>query len=206
MTTPTTPTNARFPRFIYDFFAVRLTTIALTYTLIGAYNGLVSLITVHLPKLFTIILPAVTLGLSACVIFTPHPIHALLCLIAVFFNRVIIYLRSGAEFLAYVFLIVYVGAVAILFLFVIRLLNIKELTAAPKRILSKFDRRCLSILGPAALTLFLAPPFFLGRAIVNSNLLTAPHERSTITALHYYVTRQHSDVNLVANSLYSTDA
>jgi len=47
-----------------------------------------------------------------------------------------LYLYAGAEFLAFLFLIVYVGAIAILFLFVIMLLHFKQLTAISSHVKS----------------------------------------------------------------------
>ena len=57
-------------------------------------------------------------------ILAKNPIHSVLFLILVFFNTSILFLFSNAEFLAMVILIVYIGAVAVLFLFVIMMLDI----------------------------------------------------------------------------------
>ena len=61
---------------------------------------------------------------SLLVILSKNPIHSVLFLILVFFNAAILFLFSGAEFLAMILLIVYIGAVAVLFLFVIMMLDI----------------------------------------------------------------------------------
>jgi len=61
---------------------------------------------------------------SFLVILSKNPIHSVLFLILVFFNTSILFLFSNAEFLAMVVLIVYIGAVAVLFLFVIMMLDI----------------------------------------------------------------------------------
>ena len=61
---------------------------------------------------------------SLLVITSKNPIHSVLFLILVFFNTSILFLFSNAEFLAIVVLIVYIGAVAVLFLFVIMMLDI----------------------------------------------------------------------------------
>ena len=61
---------------------------------------------------------------SLLVITSKNPIHSVLFLILVFFNTSILFLFSNAEFLAMVVLIVYIGAVAGLFLFVIMMLDI----------------------------------------------------------------------------------
>jgi NADH-quinone oxidoreductase subunit J len=57
-----------------------------------------------------------------------NPVHSLLSLIACFVAAAVALIASGAEFLGYLFLIVYIGAIAILFLFVIMLLNVRQLT------------------------------------------------------------------------------
>jgi NADH-quinone oxidoreductase subunit J len=54
-----------------------------------------------------------------------NPVHSILSLILVFFNAASLLIILGAEFLAMLFIIVYVGAVAVLFLFVIMMLNVK---------------------------------------------------------------------------------
>ena len=53
-----------------------------------------------------------------------NPVHAVLFLILAFFNAAGLFLLLGAEFLAFILVIVYVGAVAVLFLFVVMMLDI----------------------------------------------------------------------------------
>jgi NADH:ubiquinone oxidoreductase subunit 6 (subunit J) len=59
------------------------------------------------------------------VIFAENPVHSALFLILVFCNTSCLLLLIEAEFLALIFIIVYVGAIAVLFLFVIMMLNVK---------------------------------------------------------------------------------
>lgn len=59
------------------------------------------------------------------VISLTNAVHSVLFLIIVFCNVAGLLLLSGAEFLAFLLLIVYVGAIAVLFLFVVMMLNIK---------------------------------------------------------------------------------
>jgi len=59
------------------------------------------------------------------VISARNPVHSVLFLILTFFNSSGILLLLNAEFLALIFIIVYVGAIAVLFLFVVMMLNIK---------------------------------------------------------------------------------
>lgn len=58
------------------------------------------------------------------VIAARNPVHSVLFLILAFFNAAALFLLLGAEFLAMILLIVYVGAVAVLFLFVVMMLDI----------------------------------------------------------------------------------
>tara|TARA_B100002051_G_scaffold14151_1_gene11626 strand:+ start:3629 stop:4234 length:606 start_codon:yes stop_codon:yes gene_type:complete len=61
---------------------------------------------------------------SVFVITAKNPVHSVFFLILSFFNATGLFVLMGAEFLAMLLLIVYVGAVAVLFLFVIMMLNI----------------------------------------------------------------------------------
>jgi NADH-quinone oxidoreductase subunit J len=58
------------------------------------------------------------------VISARNPVHSVLFLILVFFNAAGLFLLTGAEFLAMILLVVYIGAVAVLFLFVVMMLDI----------------------------------------------------------------------------------
>lgn len=68
-------------------------------------------------------LGAITAGIL--VISSNNPIHSIFSLVLAFANISFIMILLGVEFLGMLFLIVYVGAIAILFLFVIMMLNIK---------------------------------------------------------------------------------
>ena len=63
---------------------------------------------------------------SILVIFSNNAVHSVLFLIFTFFNSAILFLLMNAEFLAMTLVIVYVGAIAVLFLFVVMMLNISE--------------------------------------------------------------------------------
>ena len=62
---------------------------------------------------------------SLMVISTKNPVHSVLFLILAFLNAAGIFVILHAEFLAMILIIVYVGAVAVLFLFVVMMLDIK---------------------------------------------------------------------------------
>ncbi len=67
---------------------------------------------------------AVTIGASIMVISVRNPVHSVLFLILAFFNAAGLFVLLGAEFLAMILIVVYVGAVAVLFLFVVMMLDI----------------------------------------------------------------------------------
>ena len=66
----------------------------------------------------------VTIASAVLVIFSRNPVHSVLWLILAFFNAAGLMLIAGAEFIALLLVIVYVGAVAVLFLFVVMMLDI----------------------------------------------------------------------------------
>lgn len=61
---------------------------------------------------------------SGLVVFSWNPVHSVLWLIFVFLNVAVLFVILGAEFLGMILVIVYVGAVAVLFMFVVMMLNI----------------------------------------------------------------------------------
>jgi NADH-quinone oxidoreductase subunit J len=65
-----------------------------------------------------------TIASAIAVIFARNPVHSVLWLIVSFFNAAGLMLLVGAEFIAMLLVIVYVGAVAVLFLFVVMMLDI----------------------------------------------------------------------------------
>src|SRR6201994_1427439 len=67
---------------------------------------------------------AVLLISAGAVITARNPVHSVLFLILAFFNAAALFLIAGAEFLAMILVIVYVGAVAVLFLFVVMMLDV----------------------------------------------------------------------------------
>ncbi len=69
------------------------------------------------------IFAALTVGAGAMVVAARNPVHSVLFLILAFFNTAALFVLIGAEFLAMILVIVYVGAVAVLFLFVVMMLD-----------------------------------------------------------------------------------
>jgi len=67
---------------------------------------------------------AITIAAGVMVISARNPVHSVLFLILAFFNSAGLFVLLGAEFIAMLLVIVYVGAVAVLFLFVVMMLDI----------------------------------------------------------------------------------
>src|SRR6188472_28851 len=67
---------------------------------------------------------ALVIASAVLVILARNPVHSVLWLIAAFFNAAGLMVLVGAEFIAMLLVIVYVGAVAVLFLFVVMMLDI----------------------------------------------------------------------------------
>lgn len=66
----------------------------------------------------------ILLASAVMVVTSRNPVHAVLFLILGFVNAAALFLLAGAEFLAFILAIVYVGAVAVLFLFVVMMLDV----------------------------------------------------------------------------------
>lgn len=84
-----------------------------------------------LPKLFFAYHAVMIIALSLLVITRKNPVHSVLWMLVLFFHIASLYLFLNAEFLAAVQLILYAGAILVLFLFVIMMLNLRhEMTEA----------------------------------------------------------------------------
>jgi NADH-quinone oxidoreductase subunit J len=77
-----------------------------------------------LAALFFYVFAALTVAAALMVISAKNPVHAVLWLIFAFFNAAGLFVLLGAEFLAMILIVVYVGAVAVLFLFVVMMLDV----------------------------------------------------------------------------------
>jgi NADH-quinone oxidoreductase subunit J len=67
---------------------------------------------------------AITVASAVMVISARNSVHSVLFLILAFFNAAALFVLIGAEFLAMILVVVYVGAVAVLFLFVVMMLDV----------------------------------------------------------------------------------
>jgi NADH-quinone oxidoreductase subunit J len=77
-----------------------------------------------LEAIFFYLFAFIAVAAAFMVISARNPVHSVLYLILTFFNAAALFLLTGAEFLAVILLVVYVGAVAVLFLFVVMMLDV----------------------------------------------------------------------------------
>ena len=70
------------------------------------------------------LMATVTVAAGFCVVSARNPVHSVLWLILSFFSAAGLFVLMGAEFLAMLLIVVYVGAVAVLFLFVVMMLDV----------------------------------------------------------------------------------
>jgi len=101
-------------------------------------------------------------------IFTKNPVHSVLYLVITFFTLTVHYILLNAQFLAVVNFIVYMGAIMVLFLFVMMLLNLNEEAEPVKSNLVK-------IMGAIAGMCLLATLLGAFRVIEPSNEMVAAH-------------------------------
>src|ERR687883_703848 len=77
-----------------------------------------------IPALFFYLFAGVCVAAAFMVIASRNPVHSVLFLILTFVNAAGLFVLMGAEFLAMMLIVVYVGAVAVLFLFVVMMLDV----------------------------------------------------------------------------------
>jgi NADH-quinone oxidoreductase subunit J len=77
-----------------------------------------------LPLFFFYVFSVIAVASALMVIASRNPVHSVLFLILTFVNASGIFMLAGAEFLALMLIVVYVGAVAVLFLFVVMMLDV----------------------------------------------------------------------------------
>jgi NADH-quinone oxidoreductase subunit J len=78
----------------------------------------------NLAAAFFYLFSAIMIASAFIVIVARNPVHSVLFLILAFVNAAGLFMIAGAEFLAMILIVVYVGAVAVLFLFVVMMLDV----------------------------------------------------------------------------------
>jgi len=142
---------------------------------------------------------------AATVFLARNPMHALLSLLGVFFATVLMYLAAGIAFVGLVFLIVYVGAVAVLFLFVIMLLNVKSLTSTDHLIQHLSQVVAITFAALLLAQIQRSVVSSLDRSLAGGFLRDAIIEPTTGEAVLFYVRYQALDINALTG-LYTVHA
>ena len=124
--------------------------------------------------LFFYLFASVMLASSFMVVISRNPVYSVLFLILAFFNAAGLFILLGAEFLAMLLVVVYVGAVAVLFLFVVMMLDINfaEMRAGFQRYLP------LGLLVGGILVFELVAAMY-GDAFSDKNLFSDPRVSNT---------------------------
>jgi NADH-quinone oxidoreductase subunit J len=108
----------------------------------------------------------VVMASAAMVVVSRNPVYSVLFLILAFFNAAALFVLIGAEFIAMILIIVYVGAVAVLFLFVVMMLDIN---------LTELREGFLKYLPVGALIgLVLLAEILLGLGVIGSGTTSLP--------------------------------
>jgi len=130
-----------------------------------------------------LVLAAVTVAGAVSLIVQRHPIHSALSLIVVMVALAGLYLLQGAEFVAAVQIIVYAGAIMVLFIYVIMLLNAGE----EER--SNLSRMARFVGVPLGVVFLAEVAFWIGR--VTSHLGSAPPEAVSTRDLSTLLFREY---------------
>jgi NADH-quinone oxidoreductase subunit J len=114
-----------------------------------------------IPTLVFYLFAAAVIFSGLMVISSKNPVHSVLFLILAFFNAAGLFVLLGAEYIAMTLVIVYVGAVAVLFLFVVMMLNVnfEELREGFLRYLPIGALVASTLLGELVLVFFLSLKF-----------------------------------------------
>jgi NADH-quinone oxidoreductase subunit J len=127
------------------------------------------------PYILFFICAAIAVLGALLVIFLREPIHSALALVLVMVSLAVLYLLLGAEFIAAVQIIVYAGAIMVLFVFVIMLLN------AGKEQRTNFSKMARYVGLPVGIFLTLELAYWMSRASIAAPAagVTAPTEDPT---------------------------
>ena len=201
MSTLNTRTYSAINRFLIDIIIVGFITTFVIIAGMAVYHAFFWVIT-NAFSAALIFIPSATYINAVYVYAAINPVHSLLALITVFFFNSLFMLAIGAEFLSFTFLVIYVGAIAILFLFVIILLDIKSLTAEQRRPLKPAVRQLTWVTyGAAVSTVFILYDAFT-QVVERGQIIQLLSEPSSVSALVKYVTEEFRDIAIFSNLLY----
>jgi len=139
-----------------------------------------------LPELFFGYYASVIVFLSLLVVTRKNPVHSVMWMLLMFFHIAGLFLFLNAEFIAAIQVIVYAGAILVLFLFVVLLLNLKDEL--------KIDR----FIGPWPAAFFIASATFVLISIALRSLVLAPPGKYTVAFI-----RQATHTKALGQLLYT---
>ena len=148
------------------------------------------------------VLSIAILILSVCVITLSNPVYALICLIIIFFSAAVFLLALNVNFLAMIYLIIYIGAIAILFLFVIMMFNLRELTQQSTKFNDSHSLTLSFIFYCLVLWKFYALILDYITTYVEYDKYFNEFIHRKINSLQYFLTYQHMDALLFGTLLY----
>jgi len=139
-----------------------------------------------LPQLFFGYYAVVIVFLSMLVVMGRNPVHSVMWMLLLFFHIAGLYLFLNAEFIAAIQVIVYAGAILVLFLFVVLLLNLKEEL--------KIDR----FIGSWPAALFITSAFFVLVSIALKSMVLGPSGKYTVAFI-----QQETHTKAIGKLLYT---
>jgi NADH-quinone oxidoreductase subunit J len=139
-----------------------------------------------LPQLFFGYYAVVIVFLSMLVVTGKNPVHSVMWMLLLFFHIAGLYLFLNAEFIAAIQVIVYAGAILVLFLFVVLLLNLKEEL--------KIDR----FIGSWPAALFITSAFYVLVSIALKSLVLGPSGKYTVAFI-----QQETHTKAIGKLLYT---
>lgn len=135
---------------------------------------------------------------SIIVIISRNPIYSLFCLILVFINTAILLFYFKVEFIALILLIVYAGAISVLFLFIVLLLNIKNIESTENT--SFFETPITALVSIKFFIVLTLPVYF---SFKNYNSIYKILLNDSIVNLNFKFFSTNSDLYFFGNMLYS---
>ncbi len=149
-----------------------------------------------------IVAGAIILGGAIGVIASSHPVRAALSLIASFFGVAVLFILQEAHFLALVQVVVYAGAIVVLFLFVIMLLGVDSSDDLKFEPLAG-QRAAAVLMGGLILALVLGGLFLSGPG-GDDGAVALTGQQSRVGSLE--LSESQADVDLLADDLFSRNA
>ncbi|ABV75454.1 NADH dehydrogenase subunit J [Rickettsia akari str. Hartford] len=140
-----------------------------------------------MPIFFYLFATLITIS-SLCVVLSKNSIYSVLCLIFTFINGAGLMILLGAEFLAMILIVIYVGAVAVLFLFVIMMLDMH------------FNKTITQLKENLALSIFIALIMFCDLIII---ILLGTKNINFSSDISFAITNNISNTKAIGNVLYT---